>query len=205
MVDKNKKMSGVHLNGVQLTEEQADILSDALHNWYENGRKVELNEELAKYKTEIEQMPEIFQVRIDALREVNPKEFATSPELVLSSLVASYLVRTLPQGFKEIERETYFAAHERYDLDCGGDVNPALVYEMVCAYRDDVKSGAIDKNGKVLDLAKSNVMTVYHNTAKYGRPCDARGVSARFKCQSPEPSKPNMVLFLTMSKRRRQR
>lgn len=180
MADSKNQMSQVYLNGVQLTEHQADTLSDVLHKLYENGRKVELKKEVAKHKQEIESLPEIFKVRIDALKEVNPKGLSDSPELILSSLTAAFLVRTLKPSFKEITKKEYENAHKRYGLDMYGDVNPALVAELVFSYFKDIKNGAIDKNGKIIEITKSKVMTTFHGWRENGIPMDATNTVALF-------------------------
>lgn len=180
MADSKNQMSQVYLNGVQLTEQQADSFSEALHEWYENGRKVELKKEVAKHKKEIEQLPEIFQVRIDALKEVNPKGLSDSPELILSSLAAAFLTRTLKNGFDGMTKSEYYNAHEKYGLDVGGDVNPYLVSELVFSYFEDIKNSAIDSNGKIIDIKKSKVMTTFHGWRENGIPMDATNTVALF-------------------------
>ena len=187
MANSENKMSSVYLNGVQLTEKQADTLKDALNDWYENGRKVELKKVLEEHKAEIEQLPEIFKVRIDALKEVNPKHFSDSPELILSSLAAAFLTKTLKPGFKEITRKEYENAHEKYGLDLGGDVNPYLVSELVFSYFTDIKNGAIDKNGKIIEITKSKVMNTFHGWRENGMPIDAVNTVARFSGKTPKP------------------
>lgn len=182
MVEKR----GVMLNGVPLTGEQVGKLSASLHELYEQGRKPDLQKIVSEHKTEVSELPQIFKIRIEALKEVNPEKFSTSPELVLSSLVATYLIKTLLKDFKTGPRDlhkqdVYKQAHELYGLDCGGDVNPFLVSELVWAYYDDVNGGVIDKNGKVIgDLTQSKVMKVVHNSKDNGIPNNAKNVILGF-------------------------
>ena len=139
-----------------------------------------LPEKLSKYQIEFDQMPEIFHVRIDALKELNPTEFTNSADLILSSLAATYLIKKLPNGIKDMTKELYLSTHEKYDLDPGGDIRPHLVTFLVACYFDDLQKGAIDKNGKIIDIKHSGVMKVYHNFQEEGVPCDAKNTVARY-------------------------
>ncbi len=178
------KLVPVYLNGVQLTEHQADTLSDALNNLYEEQKKV-LNKIVSEYKSEIEKLPQIFKIRIEALREVNPEKFCDSPELILSSLTAVYLIKGLqpivPKNFKSIpfDKIEYEQAHEKYGISFG-DVNPALVSEMVWAYFTDIKNNAIDEDGNVINITKSKLMTVFHGWKENGIPMDAKNTIAKY-------------------------
>ena len=180
------KKSGVTLNGVPLTDKQVDKFSASLHELYEKGRKLDLQQIVSEHKTEVAELPQIFKIRIEALKEVNPERFSTSPELVLSSLVATYLIKTLLKDFKTgpqdlHKQDVYKQAHKLYGLNCGGDVNPFLVSELVWAYYDDVNGGVIDKNGKVIgDLIQSKVMKVVHNSKDNGIPSNAKNVMLGF-------------------------
>ncbi|MBO4582599.1 MAG: hypothetical protein J5714_00885 [Alphaproteobacteria bacterium] len=152
---------------------------------FRDQQTIELNKELDRHKTELDQLPEIFRVRIDALHEVNPEKFADCPELTLASLVATRLVRTLPDKFRDISNTYYNEVIFKYGI-LWDVIKPNAVSKLVYAYRDDVKSGAIDKNGGVKNLAKSKVMTLCHDSEEYGRPCDANGVYFRFNCKKPK-------------------
>lgn len=180
------KKSGVTLNGVPLTDKQADEFGASLNKLYEKGRKLDLQKIVSEHKTEVSKLPQIFKIRIEALKEVNPETFSTSPELVLSSLVATYLIKTLLKDFKTgpqdlHKQDVYKQAHKLYGLNCGSDVNPFLVSELVWAYYDDVNGGVIDKNGKVIgDLTQSKVMKVVHNSKDNGIPNNAKNVMLGF-------------------------
>ena len=156
-------------------------------------REAELRKLLPNYQTEIHQLPRIFQIRIEALEEVNPKKFANSPELILSSLAAAYLIRALPlEKLVSIPKDKYEEAHNRYGLSFG-DVNPYLVSELFWGYVNDIKNDAIDKNGNVLDITKSKVMTVFHSWRENGIPMDAKETVAKY-------SIPRSELLKTLSK-----
>ena len=79
-------------------------------------------------------------------------------------------------------------AHERYDLAMGDDVNPYLVADITFRYFEDVKSGAITKDGKIRDIEKSRVMTVVHNSEENGVPKDAKTTVAKYKKQDEKDS-----------------
>ena len=181
--DKDK-LTNVYLNSTRLTERQADALSNALNLLYEGQKKV-LNKIVSKHKSEIEQLPQIFKIRIEALREVNPKKFRDSPELLLSSLTAFHLVKKLQpkvqKNFKSIpfDQTEYEQAHEKYGISFG-DVNPALVSELVWAYFTDIKNNAIDKDGNVINITKSKFMTVFHSWKENGIPMDAKNTVAKY-------------------------
>ena len=181
------ELTGIYLNGVQLTKRQADEFEQVLDKMVE-ARQTELRDSLSKYQTEIQQLPQIFKIRIEALKEINPKKFANSPELILSSLAAAYLIRTLPLErlvyLFSIPKDKYEKAHNKYDLSFG-DVNPYLVSELFWGYVNDIKNGAIDKNGNVLDITKSKVMTVFHNWRENGIPMDAKETVAKYQ---PKPT-----------------
>ena len=82
------ELTSIYLNGVRLTKRQADEFEQVLDKMVE-ARQTELRDSLSKYQTEIQQLPQIFKIRIEALKEINPKKFANSPELILSSLAAA--------------------------------------------------------------------------------------------------------------------
>ena len=190
---KPDELTGIYFNGVQLTESQADELEQILDKMVD-ARQTELRDSLPRYQAEIHQLPRIFQIRIEALREVNPKKFANSPELILSSLAAAYLIRTLPlERLVSIPKDKYEEAHSRYGLSFG-DVNPYLFW----GYVNDIKNGAIDKNGNVLDITKSKVMTVFHNWRENGIPMDAKETVAKY--QPKTPVSPIQRIFSNYSK-----
>ena len=60
------------------------------------------------------------------------------------------------------------------------DVPSVLATELYFAYHDDVKSGAISDNGKILDINKSKVMQVPHLNERDGLPMDAKEIVAKF-------------------------
>ena len=173
-----------HVYRVKSDEEMAKIAAKAEEE-FRDQQTIELNKELDRHKSELDQLPEIFRVRIGALQEVNPEKFSDCPELTLASLAAARLVRTLPDKFRNISttycKEVIFKYGILWDV-----IKPNAVSKLVYAYRDDVKSGAIDKNGNVKNLAKSKLMTLCHDSEEYGRPCDANGVYFRFNCKKPK-------------------
>ena len=181
---KPDELTGIYFNGVQLTESQADELEQILDKMVD-ARQTELRDSLPRYQAEIHQLPQIFKIRIEALKEINPKKFANSPELILSNLAAAYLIRTLPlERLVSIPKDKYEKAHNKYDLSFG-DVNPYLVSELFWGYVNDIKNGAIDKNGNVLDITKSKVMTVFHNWRENGIPMDAKETVAKYHPKTP--------------------
>jgi hypothetical protein len=168
-----------YINGVQVTEDNIGKVLTALEWWYEN-RRLELEQEISRHKPEIDNMPEILGARICALHEVNLQKFANAPDLILSSLAATKLTKTIPNKAKVISQTYYKETLARYGLYIGDDVRPDQVSNLFWAYRDDVKHGAITEDGKIINIAKSKVMTVCHEDAKYGLPCDARGLMSKY-------------------------
>ena len=182
---KGKKMSyDKHVYRVKSDEETAKIAAKAEEE-FRDQQTIELNKELARHKTELDQLPEIFRVRIDALQEVNPEQFMACPEIILASLAAARLVRTVPENFRDIPNTYYNEVIFKYGI-LWDVIKPNEIPKLFFAYRDDVKSGAIDKNGGVKNLAKSKVMTLCHDSEEYGRPCDANGIYIRFNCKKPK-------------------
>jgi len=122
---------------------------------------------------------------METLREVNPEKFCDSPELILSSLTAVYLIKKpqpkVPKNFESIpfDKTEYEQAHEKYGI-CFGDVNTALVSEMVWAYFTDIKNDSIDKDGNVINITKSKLMTVFHNWQENGIPMAAQNTIAKY-------------------------
>lgn len=173
--------------GIRVTEENVDKVSELMERMYQR-RKSELSKTVSKWPDEVEAIPEILKVRMEALKEVNPEKFSDSPELVLSTLAAAHLIRKLPTDITEISREDMKKAHERYDLAMGDDVNPYLVADITFRYFEDVKSGAITKDGKIRDIEKSRVMTVVHNSEENGVPKDAKTTVAKYKKQDEKDS-----------------
>ena len=158
--------------GIRVTEENVDKVSELMERMYQR-RKSELSKTVSKWPDEVEAIPEILKVRMEALKEVNPEKFSDSPELVLSTLAAAHLIRKLPTDITEISREDMKKAHERYDL----------VADISFRYFEDVKSGAITKDGKIRDIEKSRVMTVIHNSKENGVPMEAKNTVAKYKKQ----------------------
>ncbi len=173
--------------GIRVTEENVDKVSELMERMYQR-RKSELSKTVSKWPDEVEAIPEILKVRMEALKEVNPEKFSDSPELVLSTLAAAHLIRKLPTDITEISREDMKKAHERYDLAMGDDVSPYLVADITFRYFEDVKSGAITKDGKIRDIEKSRVMTVVHNSEENGVPKDAKTTVAKYKKQDEKDS-----------------
>lgn len=173
-----------HVYRVKSDEEMAKIAAKAEEE-FRDQQTIELNKELNRHKTELDQLPEIFRVRIGALQEVNPEKFSDCPELTLASLAAARLVRTVPEKFRDIPNTYYNEVIFKYGI-LWDVIKPNEVSKLFFAYRDDVKSGAIDKNGNVKNLAKSKLMTLCHDSEEYGRPCDANGVYFRFNCKKPK-------------------
>lgn len=173
-----------HVYRVKSDEELARIAAKA-EDAFRDQQTIELYKELDMHKSEIDQLPEIFRVRIGALQEVNPEQFMACPEIILASLAAARLVRTMPEKFRDISNTYYNEVIFKYGI-LWDVIKPNEVSKLFFAYRDDVKSGAIDKNGRVKNLAKSKVMTLCHDSEEYGRPCDANGVYVRFNCKKPK-------------------
>jgi len=173
-----------HVYRVKSDEEMAKIAAKAEEE-FRDQQTIELNKELDRHKTELDQLPEIFRVRIGALQEVNPEKFSDCPELTLTSLAAARLVRTVPEKIRDISNTYYNEVIFKYGI-LWDVIKPNEVSKLFFAYRDDVKSGAIDKNGNVKNLAKSKLMTLCHDSEEYGRPCDANGVYFRFNCKKPK-------------------
>lgn len=173
-----------HVYRVKSDEELARIAAKAEEE-FRDQQTIELYKELDMHKSEIDQLPEIFRVRIGALQEVNPEQFMACPEIILASLAAARLVRTMPEKFRDISNTYYNEVIFKYGI-LWDVIKPNEVSKLFFAYRDDVKSGAIDKNGNVKNLAKSKLMTLCHDSEEYGRPCDANGVYVRFNCKKPK-------------------
>ena len=173
-----------HVYRVKSDEEMAKIAAKAEEE-FRDQQTIELNKELDRHKTELDQLPEIFRVRIGALQEVNPEKFSDCPELTLTSLAAARLVRTVPEKIRDISNTYYNEVIFKYGI-LWDVIKPNEVSKLFFAYRDDVKSGAIDKNGGIKNLAKSKVMKLCHDSEEYGRPCDANGVYFRFNCKKPK-------------------
>ena len=172
---------------IEVTKENADKVRELTHKLYLR-RKNELTGFLSEHKDEVEKLPQILKVRMDALKEVNPEEFSDSPELILSTLAAAELIKKFPDGADELSRKDVKQVHDKYHLAMGDDVNSYLVAEIFFAYGDDVKSGAIDKNGKIIDIEKSQVMHVFHNFKENGLPIDAKETVAKFKTSAKAPN-----------------
>lgn len=125
-------------------------------------------------------MMEIFQIRIDALKEVNPQKFAGEGQdklLIASSLAAQeYIERANPKlnvKITENDKNIMSEVHDKYGLDRGGNVSPFLVRDLVCMYLVDIKNGIIDKKGNLIgDASKSEVMQTSHNSKSNGLPID---------------------------------
>jgi len=125
---------------------------------------------------------EIFQVRIDALKEVNPEEFAGEGKdklLIASSRAAQeFIERVNPQlntNLTEEDKKVMEEVHKKNGLDRGGNVSPFLVSDLVCMYLADVQNGIIDKKGNLIgDAAKSEVMQVSHNSKSHGLPINGK-------------------------------
>ena len=174
-----------HVYRVKSDEELARIAAKA-EDAFRDQQTIELYKELDMHKSEIDQLPEIFRVRIGALQEVNPEQFMACPEIILASLAAARLVRTVPEKFYDIPNTYYNKVIFKYGI-LWDVIKPNEIPKLFFAYRDDVKSGAIDKNGDVKNLAKSKVMKLCHDSEEYGRPCDSNGAYVRFNCQKNKP------------------
>ena len=174
-----------HVYRVKSDEELARIAAKA-EDAFRDQQTIELYKELDRHKSEIDQLPEIFRVRIGALQEVNPEQFMACPEIILASLAAARLVRTVPEKFCDIPNTYYNKVIFKYGI-LWDVIKPNEISKLFFAYRDDVKSGAIDKNGGVKNLAKSKVMKLCHDSEEYGRPCDSNGAYVRFNCPKNKP------------------
>jgi hypothetical protein len=124
---------------------------------------------------------EIFQIRINALKEVNPEKFAGEGQdklLVASSLAAQDWIEqlnpTLENIMQDEDSKSISDIHKKYGLDRGGNINPFLVKVLVFAYLNDIQNGVIDKKGNITgDIAKSDVMRIPHNSTNNGVPANA--------------------------------
>lgn len=176
--------------GIEVTEENADKVQELVHRMYLR-RKKELDTFVTEYKDEVEKLPQILKVRMNALKEVNPDKFSDSPELVLSTLAAAELIKQFPDGAERLSGKEVKQLHDKYHLAMGDDVNSYLVPEIFFSYFNDVKSGAITKDGKIIDIEKSEVMRVFHNFKKHGIPIDAKETVAKFKMSKGVPTRSN--------------
>lgn len=164
--------------GIKVTKENVDKVSELMERMYQR-RKSKLQEIVPTWKDEIEALPEIFKVRMEALKEVNPEKFSDSPELVLGSLTAAYLIKKFPNEDTHISVDELKKAHWKYGVDLGDDVDASNIVE---GYYEDIKSGAITRDGRILDIEKSRVMTATHNYSKE-KPIDAKTTVAKYKKQ----------------------
>lgn len=144
-----------------------------------NRRHEELSLTLPKYEDELKKLPQILKVRINALKEVNPQKFADNPVVELSTLAAYELIKKIPEDSTMLVKDVS-QAYEKYGLVRGDDAPSVLATELYFAYHDDVKSGAISENGKILDINKSKVMQVPHLNERDGLPIDAKEIVAKF-------------------------
>ena len=140
-------------NVIEVTEENGDNVQKLMHRLYQKHQK-ELASFLPKHENEVEKLPQILKVRMNALKEVNPDYFSDSPELVLSTLAVAELIKQFPDGADRLPKEDVEKAHEKYHIVSGDDVHPYLVSDIFFSYFDDVKSGAITKDGKIVDIEK---------------------------------------------------
>ena len=124
---------------------------------------------------------EIFQIRINALKEVNPEKFAGEGQdklLVASSLAAQEWIEqlnpTLGSNLTDEDKKSISDIHNKYGLDRDGNVNPYLVQDLVCMYLVDIQNGVVDKKGNLIgDITKSEVMLTPHNSKNNGVPANA--------------------------------
>ncbi len=141
---------------------------------------VQKESEVSQLVSEKGNLMEIFQVRIDALKEVNPEKFVGGEKdalLVASSYAAQEWINrlnpSLGDKLTDKDRDIISEIHSKYKLDRGGNVNPFLVQDLVCSYLVDIKKGIIDKKGNLIgDVAKAEVMQVCHNSAENGLPAN---------------------------------
>lgn len=147
-----------------------DLFSSLMDKLYQK-RKGELEETLKLHRPEVEKLPEILKLRIEALRELDPSNDAA---LELSSLVANELLEKLPGKTEKIDKDLYKDTHKKYGIYAGDDVNPMLACELFFAYKKDQEKGVIDSKGRIIgDAAQSQVMGVFHNSERSGVPHDA--------------------------------
>ena len=161
-------------------KENVDKLLE-LANKMHQKREAQLSALLPQYQNELKELPQILKIRMNALKEVNPKEFSDSPDLVLSTLAVAELIKQFPDGADKLQKDDMEKVYEKYHIINGGDINQYLVPEIFFAYFNDVKSGAITKSGQIIDIEKSNVMRVYHNNKSDGVPIDAEKTVANIK------------------------
>ncbi len=169
-------------------EEEKKYFEEALNAVHKivKKRHDELSFTLPKYEDELKKLPQILKVRIKALKEVNPQKFADNPVVELSTLAAYELIKKIPEDSTMIVKDVS-QAYEKYGLVRGDDAPSVLATELYFAYHDDVKSGAISENGKILDINKSKVMQVPHLNERDGLPIDAKEIVAKFN----EPKVPH--------------
>ncbi len=177
-------------NVIEVTEKNGDKVQEMLHRLYQKRQK-QLASFLPEHENEVEKLPQILKVRMNALKEVNPEKFSDSPELVLSTLAVAELIKRFPDGADQLQKEDMEKAHEKYHIVRGDDVNPYLVSEIFFSYFNDVKSGAITKDGKIVDIEKSKVMKVFHNHEENGVPIDAKETVSKFKPTKNVPTRDN--------------
>jgi hypothetical protein len=179
-------------NVIEVTEKNGDKVRELMHRLYQKRQK-ELASFLPEHENEVEKLPQILKVRMNALKEVNPEKFSDSPELVLSTLAVAELIKRFPDGADQLQEEDVKKAHEKYHIVRGEDVNPCLVSEIFFSYFNDVKSGAITKDGKIVDIEKSEVMKVFHNRKENGVPIDAKETVLKFKPTKNVPTRDNGI------------
>ena len=156
----------------------------------EKSRDSELrkqHDKLSDHVAELDSLPEIFKVRIAALKEVNPQKFTGEKadiNLELSSLVAMDIISQMSPTETTIDKNLYKNAHKKYGVDLEGknSVNPYLVNDLVLSYFSDMEKGIINSSGKIIgDISKSEVMSVFHNNKINGMPNQAHHTIAQIK------------------------
>ena len=167
-------------NVINVNEKNADKALELINKMYQK-RKDLVAAFLSEHKDEVDNLPQVLKVRMAALKEVNPKRFNDSPELPLSTLAAVELIKKFPDGPDGVTAEDVDNAHKKYNLERGDDVGPFLVTHIYLSYLEDVKSGAISRDGKIIDIEKSQVMQTHHDSKSYGLPNEAKEIMAKFK------------------------
>ncbi len=143
----------------------------------------------------MDNMWEIFKIRVEALQNINPKMFVDNQKpvsflsnlekdgpkdaLIKASLVAQAYITTKKPQLSDKFDHAYSEA--LVDRNIHADINRFLIPSLVNAYLQDKQNGIIDENGKLTgNLKKSKIMQIPHNDSQYGIPAQARDVINKY-------------------------
>lgn len=133
----------------------------------------------------------IFKLRETLLQMINPDFFASESALIHRSSLAAqdYVLSGAFAEYKPYMGRTfrhlagYVAVHQKYFLPYNPYVtnertrlHPGLVMDLAWSFNTDRTNGIIDANGNIRDSARlpeSQVLAVYHNSARSGTPLHA--------------------------------